>query len=488
MGDAADSSSSKPLRIMIVGDSITHGSEGDYTWRYRIWEWFQTAASSQPITFVGPYIGTGPADEYKPPQPPRFPDEPEPPPRDCTTGGYNESIHASFQREHFAHTGRAVFQAKDAIHEQVTNLNPDLLLVLLGFNDMGWGFSDHIGTLENTLAFIANARLAKPDISIALSNVPQRSPIPGREDLVDWTTKYNNLLKHAIKADRLDHLSKFSRLELVDVASVYGWSPDECAGAFDGLHPNELGEFQIASAFSTVLHKSFNIGTAPLSIPRSSKIPKRPLHTPTNPACTGVPWGIHFSWDPVYGSRGYDVRSRCAGQEEWEESHHGECGIDNTFTPAGQEWEFQVRAKVGVEEKDKSDWSAIARGIATRSTAPPPENREVYSRGKDGIEVTFTPLPTDSKFEVERYAVNWVDETAGGFLGGQGVRLEDGGRCVVQGLEVGHRYQVWISTWTKKEGGGVFGDAGKVVVGSGVFSRPEGLSGDLERLSLEGGR
>jgi hypothetical protein len=25
---------------MVVGDSMTQGHEGDWTWRYRLWEWF----------------------------------------------------------------------------------------------------------------------------------------------------------------------------------------------------------------------------------------------------------------------------------------------------------------------------------------------------------------------------------------------------------------------------------------------------------------
>ena len=30
-----------PISVMIVGDSITQGQEGDWTWRYRIWQWFK---------------------------------------------------------------------------------------------------------------------------------------------------------------------------------------------------------------------------------------------------------------------------------------------------------------------------------------------------------------------------------------------------------------------------------------------------------------
>lgn len=30
-----------PTKVMVVGDSITQGFEGDWTWRYRLWQWFK---------------------------------------------------------------------------------------------------------------------------------------------------------------------------------------------------------------------------------------------------------------------------------------------------------------------------------------------------------------------------------------------------------------------------------------------------------------
>lgn len=28
-----------PKKIMVVGDSISHGADSDWTWRYRVWQW-----------------------------------------------------------------------------------------------------------------------------------------------------------------------------------------------------------------------------------------------------------------------------------------------------------------------------------------------------------------------------------------------------------------------------------------------------------------
>ena len=41
-----------PVRILIVGDSITQGSAGDWTWRYRLWQHLTEHGVS--VDFVGP--------------------------------------------------------------------------------------------------------------------------------------------------------------------------------------------------------------------------------------------------------------------------------------------------------------------------------------------------------------------------------------------------------------------------------------------------
>ncbi|WP_328504722.1 hypothetical protein OG828_47580 [Streptomyces sp. NBC_00457] len=47
--------------VMIVGDSISNGYEGDHTWRYRLWEWVQ--GQKVPATFVGPLTDTMKPDD-----------------------------------------------------------------------------------------------------------------------------------------------------------------------------------------------------------------------------------------------------------------------------------------------------------------------------------------------------------------------------------------------------------------------------------------
>jgi hypothetical protein len=205
------------LKVMIVGNSISHGYQGDYTWRYRIWQWSRD--NSLPIQFVGPYTGTNPPDDPLPPQPPPLLGEHPSPTPPKTWGTYAKDVDEAFLSEcnHFSVWGRQVAQDMSLIRDQVSEYQPDILLVELGFNDMGWFVSGPDGTLHNMKAFIDNARSAKSSIKMAIANVPQRSFMIGREDLVRNTLAYNTNLSKSLEQWTAEN----SQLELVDLQAHY---------------------------------------------------------------------------------------------------------------------------------------------------------------------------------------------------------------------------------------------------------------------------
>ena len=49
----SSSSAVEPGRVLILGDSVARGAEGDWTWRYRLWKRLQATAAA-PVDFVGP--------------------------------------------------------------------------------------------------------------------------------------------------------------------------------------------------------------------------------------------------------------------------------------------------------------------------------------------------------------------------------------------------------------------------------------------------
>jgi hypothetical protein len=88
---------------------------------------------------------------------------------------------------------------------------------MLGFNDLGWFYSDAPGTIDSVDTFVTNARAANPNVQIALANIPQRSFIGGREDLVENTQIYNTLLPQYIA----DWTTEQSPIHLVDLEDNY---------------------------------------------------------------------------------------------------------------------------------------------------------------------------------------------------------------------------------------------------------------------------
>lgn len=281
------------IRVMVVGDSMSQGQEGDWTWRYRIWEWFRDHGVA--TEFVGPYVGTVQPGTTNPgpPQPPPLADSPHAPLAPLkVSGGYAAGVSRDFDSKHFALSGYKAEYANCLIKDVVSNYPADLMLLWLGFNDMAWNRgklppSDPIETLDLIHTLVTNARAAKPDIQFAIADVPQRSLLGAcQDDLSRNTDRYNSLLRDAIPA----WSTAQSPIHLVEVRKNY-----DCeVGSFDGLHPNALGEFQIARAFSLTLLNDFHLGKDPLKIPEN--IPSRPLPVPQNFRVTTSPRGVTAKW------------------------------------------------------------------------------------------------------------------------------------------------------------------------------------------------
>ena len=212
------------LKVMIVGDSMTQGQQGDYTWRYRIWQWFQQNNIS--VEFVGPYSGTKPPTAASPPSPPPLYGTTLASTPAGTTGGYAQDVDPAFlsNSNHFAAWDRAAAVDKGVIERVLQQNSADLMLLMLGFNDMGWFYSDGQGTLDSIGTLVSNSRAANPNLKFAIANVPQRSFIGGRQDLVDNTSIYNGLLPSAIFQWSTDQ----SPIHLVELEQNYDCQPSGC--------------------------------------------------------------------------------------------------------------------------------------------------------------------------------------------------------------------------------------------------------------------
>jgi hypothetical protein len=193
------------------------------TWRYRIWQWLRS--NNIEFEFVGPYQGT-----HKP-TPPSSPQSPLPEGQTEFTvfekqldlpqsqGSYAPNVDSDFiPTSHFTHWGYQTHQAKSAIASQISTYQPDYLLIVLGFNDLGWFVNGPDGLLSDMKALVDNAREVKSDIKFAIADVPQRKRLEGRQDLIEGTEEYNQKLAEAIK----EWSREESPVRLVGLCEGYG--------------------------------------------------------------------------------------------------------------------------------------------------------------------------------------------------------------------------------------------------------------------------
>ncbi|MGQ5636439.1 MULTISPECIES: GDSL-type esterase/lipase family protein [unclassified Streptomyces] len=220
------------LRFMPVGDSMTIGSAGEHTWRYRLWRHLRE-------TYGGPFTFVGPREELydKAAEAPVSYDYADP----------------GFPRRHLAGWGEGWVHMTPLIGEAVRRHRADVLLVSLGLIDLGF-YTNAEQTAQNVRAFIASAREADPGIRMVLLPVIPNIRAQVDEPFAAQVDQFNDLLAKC--AADLDE--RRSPILLAPRPEGY----DIHADTYDGTHPNASGEHRIAAAFAGAMREAWGIGQA----------------------------------------------------------------------------------------------------------------------------------------------------------------------------------------------------------------------------------
>lgn len=317
---------------MVVGDSISHGLEGDYTWRYRLARHF--AGHGVPARFTGPWTGTSAL--------PDLPSE-DGAPAAAPPGGYRPGIGFAGDR-HYARWGRLMDEARGNIADVVAALRPDHLMVALGFNDLAWGVSDPERLLAHMAEFVRRARAARPGLRFLVGDVVHRTPLPGLAHLRELTRTYNARLPALLAALSTPD----SPVVPVNLSGVY----DPYADAYDGLHPNSVGEIKIARAFADAFSRAFHGGRLGFTAPVPSAAEPLPIRPPAGLTVTVHGTRVRVRWPRVFGASGYwlDLRDVAAGRGfERSPLPVAACGCDLGLR-GGRAYEVRVSAARGDQE------------------------------------------------------------------------------------------------------------------------------------------
>ncbi len=221
------------LRFMFVGDSMTIGSAGEHTWRYRMWQHLRDTLGD------GGFAVVGPRDTLYDPS------AGEPLSRDYADAD------PDFPRHHLAGWGEGWLHMAPRIAGALARDPADVLLISLGLIDLGF-YTNAEQTAANVRAFIGRARSARPHLRMVLlpviPNIRAESDAPFAAEVAH----FNELLAKTV-AD-LDTGS--SPLLLASSPPSYDIHLD----TYDGTHPNPSGEHKLAGAFADALGQAWGIG------------------------------------------------------------------------------------------------------------------------------------------------------------------------------------------------------------------------------------
>ncbi|WP_455360791.1 GDSL-type esterase/lipase family protein [Streptomyces sp. SYSU K21746] len=221
------------MRFMFVGDSMTIGRAGDYTWRYRMWQHL-CASFGGPFEIVGPRTAVYDASADAP-----------------VSHHYADPGFPEHARRHLAGWGEGWQHTAPVIGDAVASAQADILLVSLGLIDLGF-YTDSTETAANARRFITAARAANPHIRAVLLPVIPNIRAESDAPFAAECDRFNVLLAKAV-AD-LD--SPSSPLLLASRPEAYDIHRD----TYDGTHPNASGEHRLAGAFADALHQAWGVG------------------------------------------------------------------------------------------------------------------------------------------------------------------------------------------------------------------------------------
>ncbi|MFB7112940.1 GDSL-type esterase/lipase family protein [Streptomyces sp. NPDC056190] len=218
------------LRFMPVGDSMTIGSAGEYTWRHRLWQHLCA-------TYGGPFTLVGPRETLYD----KSADAP-------TSLAYADP---DFPRAHLAGWGEGWGHMVPLVGDAVRECRADVLLVSLGLIDLGF-YTNAEQTAVHVEAFVAQARAANARIRAVLLPVITNIRAEADPPFAAEVDRFNELLAEAVAG--LDEPG--SPLLLAPPPPTYDIHTD----TYDGTHPNESGEHKIAAAFAGALHQRWGWG------------------------------------------------------------------------------------------------------------------------------------------------------------------------------------------------------------------------------------
>jgi hypothetical protein len=265
-----------PANVLVIGDSGTIGSTGDWTWRYRLWEHLATVAPGQ-VDFVGSRD-----DLFD---------------QGSRTYGHQDYVDPDFDRDHAGHWGLSFAFPETPVDQVVTDHDVDVVVEMLGIDDLAFLLHTPARVAADARDLVASARAANPDVDVVLGEVTQ-TWLPGAAEL--------NVRLHDLAAE-LDDAQ--SRVVVAETADGFSRRLD----TYDRSHANARGEVRIAAALADALAAAGLGAPYPRPLPVVPNGPRSPVRVQAR-----VHDGkVTLRWTDSPGADSYRVLIRRPGSPGW---------------------------------------------------------------------------------------------------------------------------------------------------------------------------
>ena len=193
------------LRIMPLGDSITHGATVPGGYRIRLWEHFVT--DNAPVDLVGSQVN-GPV---------------------------------TIDGNHEGHPGKAIQFMREGVRDWLYTNRPHIVLLMVGTNDVLFPEAhDFSGAAARLNALVGQITAIAPNTEVIVASVPTlQEPIANERA---W--RFNQDVQ-AIVNERADQGSRMTYVDMYNVLEV--------ADLADGVHPNERGYNKMADVWYSAI-------------------------------------------------------------------------------------------------------------------------------------------------------------------------------------------------------------------------------------------
>lgn len=236
-------------KILLYGDSITQGTAGHYTWRYRLWKGFQAAGT--PVDFVGP-INT--LWSFAP--------------NDVSSTEYRDP---NFDTAHAAYAGMTISHPVWTMSDLAQQYRPDVIVGLIGLNDLTWGVSPD-AVIDMWRQQIIAARKADPGVVFVVGQYGQT-----------WRKGVPEL--NAGLAQLAQQMDKPLARVLVAQAPAF----NEWNDTMDGVHLTTSGEILQANSVAAALAQvDLPSATAPADAPENGAFAPVPTLTVSGTTVTAT--------------------------------------------------------------------------------------------------------------------------------------------------------------------------------------------------------